>query len=89
MERRLRSPSQFARAVGQQVSVTLARGAAADRHVEGILVAVDEGGITLNTPGGESRLALGDIEQARTVFDWRAALAGAERRQETERVSKR
>ena len=76
LERRLRTPQHFARAVGEAVKVKLLAGADDDRRVAGLLTAADDDGITVRTGQGddgapvERRLAYADIDRARTVFEW-------------------
>jgi ribosome maturation factor RimP len=76
LERRLRTPGHFARAVGETVKVKLLAGAEDDRRVAGLLAAVDDDGITVRTglddDGApvERHLAYADIDRARTVFEW-------------------
>lgn len=76
LERRLRTPAHFARAVGETVKVKLVAGVADDRRLAGLLVAADDDGITVRTSiddeGGpvERRVAYTDIDRARTVFEW-------------------
>jgi len=73
LERRLRTPAHFDRAVGE--TVTLRTGAGTDqvRRVSGTLQSADETGCTLvgpDLPGGSLRVAYEEIERARTVFAW-------------------
>ena len=74
LERRLRTPRHFARAVGEtaKVRLTAAGGAArdGDRRLEGEVVAADDEAVTLRTTDGEARVAYGDIDRAHTVFEW-------------------
>lgn len=72
LERRLRTPQHFARAVGETVKVKLRASAARDgeRRLEGAVTAADDGCVTLRTAGGETTVAYDDIERARTVFVW-------------------
>ena len=84
LERTLRTPAHFERAVGEQVKIKLRAGAAEgdDRRVAGVVAAADAEAVTvrLGDPGeggageggeaGERRLAYDDIERARTVFVW-------------------
>jgi ribosome maturation factor RimP len=87
VERPLRKPEHFARAVGEQVKVRTVAGSPGERRVEGLLVAADDKGITVapaedgpaETPA-ERSIAYAEIERARTVFDWREALADGKRR---------
>jgi ribosome maturation factor RimP len=87
LERRLRTPAHFARAVGETVTLRVGAGTAEVRRVKGTLIAADETGCTLagpDVPGGEERVAFGDIERARTVFEW-----GPEpRKEKSERVKR-
>ena len=79
LERTLRTPHHFTRAVGETVKVKTrpsASGEDADRRVEGLLAAADDGGITVRTAVDdegapvERRLSYDDIERARTIFEW-------------------
>jgi ribosome maturation factor RimP len=79
LERNLRTPDHFARAVGESVKVKLRPAgpeADAERRIAGILAAADDHGITVRTgvddEGApvERRLAYDDIERARTTFEW-------------------
>jgi ribosome maturation factor RimP len=82
VERRLRSPEHFVRAVGEVVKVRTTPEVPGDRRVEGVLVDADERGITVRTdaeagaaddavPAVRS-LAYDEIERASTVFEWGA-----------------
>jgi ribosome maturation factor RimP len=78
LERRLRRPEHFVRALGSIVALRTEPGTPGERRLEGRLVAADEHGVEVRPDGGNARrLAYGEIERAHTVFDWRAALAGA------------
>jgi ribosome maturation factor RimP len=73
LERRLRTPAHFARAVGQKVTIRVDAGTADVRRLTGTLEAADEAGCTLTgpeVPGGEVRISYDQIERARTVFEW-------------------
>ncbi len=74
LERQLRTPVHFLRAVGQQVAVRTNPGVEGDRRTAGLLTSADDAGIviTMSTPDGPVTRALGygDIERARTVFEW-------------------
>ena len=88
LERRLRTPAHFARAVGELVTVRMDAGTSDVRRVSGTLTAADDTGCTLagpEVPGGELRIAYDQIERARTVFEWGpAARSGAK----SERVTR-
>ena len=73
LERRLRTPEHFARALGETVTVRIHAGTADVRRVTGTLQSADETGCTLvgpEVPEGELRVAYDQIERARTVFEW-------------------
>jgi ribosome maturation factor RimP len=85
IERVLRTPEQFRRAVNEVVKVKTTPDAPGDRRVHGVLVAADDSGITVRpadadaAPEGdgdeatgpvERTVAYGQIERARTVFEW-------------------
>jgi ribosome maturation factor RimP len=89
LERTLRTPQHFARAVGEQIKVKLLAGAAAtgERRLAGELVAADDTGVVVRTGSDddgapvERRVDYGDIDRARTVFEWGpTAKPGAARR---------
>ena len=73
LERRLRTPAHFARALGETVTVRLDAGTADVRRVTGTLEAAGEDGFTLTgseVPGGTMEIGYGRVERARTVFEW-------------------
>ncbi len=87
LERRLRTPAHFARAVGETVTVRVDAGTADVRRLTGTLASADETGCTLtgsDVPGGEVRIRYDQIERARTVFEW----GPAPRRAKSERVKR-
>jgi ribosome maturation factor RimP len=87
LERRLRTPAHFARAVGEKVTARVDAGTAEVRRLTGTLVSADETGCTLagpELPGGEVRIGYEQIERARTVFEW----GPAPRRAKNERVKR-
>ncbi|HZP31428.1 MAG TPA: ribosome maturation factor RimP [Acidimicrobiia bacterium] len=70
LERPLRTPAHFRRAVGSTVSVkTRAPGGGPVRR-RAVLVAADDAGVTVEVDGTTEHLAYDDILQARTVFEW-------------------
>jgi ribosome maturation factor RimP len=87
LERRLRTPAHFVRAVGQKVTVRVDAGTADVRRLSGTLEAADDTGCTLTgpeVPGGEVRISYDQIERARTVFEW----GPAPHRAKSERVKR-
>ncbi|HEX3334086.1 MAG TPA: ribosome maturation factor RimP [Acidimicrobiales bacterium] len=87
LERRLRTPAHFARAVGETVTVRVDAGTADVRRITGTLQSADETGCTLagpDVPDGEVRISYDQIERARTVFEW----GPAPRRAKSERVKR-
>lgn len=74
LERNLRTPSHFQRIVGWKVNVRTHGTVVGDRRAQGELIAADDHGIVVAVASGkemvERRLAYGDIERARTVFEW-------------------
>jgi ribosome maturation factor RimP len=73
LERRLRTPAHFARAVGETVTVRVDAGTADVRRITGTLESADDTGCTLagpEVPGGQLRIDYERIERARTVFEW-------------------
>jgi len=90
LERRLRTPAHFARAVGQKVTVRVDAGTSDVRRITGTLDATDETGCTLvgpEVPGGEVRIGYDQIERARTVFEW-GPKPRAAKREKSERVTR-
>lgn len=74
VERALRRPEHFTRALGASVTVRLvAPDANGQRRFEGTLVGADASTATVLTDTGERTLPLSQIERARTVFDWSPA----------------
>jgi ribosome maturation factor RimP len=73
LERPLRTPAHFARAVGETVSVK-DRSQGETRRIRGTLTAADDSGIVVDVDGCATNLRYDEIGQARTVFDWEAGL---------------
>jgi ribosome maturation factor RimP len=74
LERTLRRPREFRRAVGEVVRVRTGQ-----EIVEGELAAADDLEITVLGEDGERRVPLADVASARTVVDWEAELKGSHR----------
>ena len=80
VERRLRTPSHFQRAVGETVTVRTLAGAEPARRVTGRLVGADDEGFEVegpDVPGGTLRLGYDQVERVRTVFEWGARPASS------------
>ncbi|MGO8870556.1 MAG: ribosome maturation factor RimP [Acidimicrobiales bacterium] len=73
VERTLRTPAQFMRAVGELLTVKTRPQVPGERRLRGELLAADADGLELAVEGaadGSMRLAYSDIDRARTVFVW-------------------
>jgi len=74
LERRLRTPDHFVRAVGTAVRVKTRPEVEGERRLTGVLAAADDDGIVvrpdLESADPERRLRYDEIESARTVFEW-------------------
>lgn len=81
LERPLRTPDHFARAVGTSVKVKTVPGVEGDRRLEGTVASVEADTVTFAVADGTSRtLRFDEIERARTTFEWGGA-AKRERKQ--------
>jgi len=92
VERPLRTPRHYARAVGETVTLRTLSGGEGERRFTGRLVSADDEGFVLaaeedagESGAGARRFAYGEIERARTVFEWgpaqpRARGSGGSRR---------
>jgi len=70
IERPLRRPEHYASALGEEVSVKF-HTSAGPRRVRGVLRSVDCVSCVVATQeGDEETIALSDVTQARTVFEW-------------------
>jgi ribosome maturation factor RimP len=79
IERRVKDPGQFRRAIGQRIKVrTSAPLEGATSHT-GELVFVDDDAIVIATAAGELRVRYVDVASARTVADWDAELKRSSR----------
>jgi ribosome maturation factor RimP len=74
IERPLRRPEDFRRAVGERVLVKTP-----DRVLEGELRAAEADAIRVASPEGEHRVALDEVAAAKTVVDWDEELRGGSR----------
>ena len=73
VERTLRTPAHFTKAVGETVSVKTRPQVPGPRRLKGTLAVADGDGIELTTdevPEGRIRLSYSDMDRVRTVFGW-------------------
>jgi ribosome maturation factor RimP len=77
IERRLKSPGQFRRAVGATVKVTTSIDVDGATVHEGVLTDAADDSIVVVVDGAERRLPLARVSSARTVVDWAAELKGS------------
>ncbi|HEX3839163.1 MAG TPA: ribosome maturation factor RimP [Acidimicrobiales bacterium] len=73
VERTLRTPAHFTKAVGETVTVKTRSQVPGPRRLKGTLSEADADGIELTTddlPEGRIRLAYSDMDRVRTVFGW-------------------
>jgi ribosome maturation factor RimP len=73
VERTLRTPAHFVKAIGETVTVKTRPQVPGDRRLRGELLAADDEGLVLAVEAaadGRIRLAYSDIDRARTVFAW-------------------
>ena len=78
VERSLRRPEHFRREIGKVVAIRLTgipraepgTSSAADRRLQGELVAADDTGVTVRLGAGDRSVAYTQIDRARTVFEW-------------------
>jgi ribosome maturation factor RimP len=72
LERPLRTPAHFTRAVGETISVkTRAGDDHGARRARGVVTAADDSGFELLLDdGGSEHITYADVTQARTVFEW-------------------
>jgi ribosome maturation factor RimP len=89
VERTLRTPEQYRRYVGQDITVKTTAPIEGSRRHSGVLTSVSEGAISLKPAGAEGPsidIPIREIDRARTVLVWGAsdavARGGAKRRTE-------
>jgi ribosome maturation factor RimP len=72
LERRLRTPDHFVRAIGSDVTIKTTQEVDGARRFRGALVAADDAGITVRSTDDatEHTITYDQIEKARTVFEW-------------------
>jgi ribosome maturation factor RimP len=79
VERPLRDPRHFARALGARVKLKVREEQGA-RSIEGTLVDAGPERVRISTGSGERELAYEDVVSAQTVHDWAADLRDEKRR---------
>jgi ribosome maturation factor RimP len=70
LERKLRRPSQFRKAIGSDVHVKTFEKIEGEKHHRGRLTAADDGMIVVSIDGDERRIEMTEVASARTVFVW-------------------
>ncbi|MDQ3781656.1 MAG: ribosome maturation factor RimP [Actinomycetota bacterium] len=70
LERSLRRPRHFEKAVGRQVRLKTTRPIDGVQHLRGILAEAGPEGITVDAEQGPVTVAYDDVASARTVFVW-------------------
>lgn len=75
LERPLRTREHFERAIGEEVALRLVAGVEGDRRVRGVLRSVDGDAVVVSVGSDDGehldrRIALDEIDRARTVFEW-------------------
>ncbi len=70
LERKLRRPAQFQKAIGSDVHIKTFRKIADEKHHRGQLTAVDDSAIVVSVDGDDRRIEMEDVASARTVFVW-------------------
>jgi ribosome maturation factor RimP len=70
LERPLRRPEHFRRAVGDTITVKTRRPEGAVERLRGRLRDADDDGIVVDTGDGPVRVRYGDVVQSRTVFEF-------------------
>jgi ribosome maturation factor RimP len=73
LERPLRRPSQFRKAVGREVIVKTRAEVAGSRSHRGILSSVGEGDVLVTVDGTDRPIPFDHVTEARTVFSWEKA----------------
>lgn len=73
LERELRRPVHFAKAVGREVVLTTRDPLAGSRRHRGVLDEVTDETVTLRLSEGTRCIPFGQVAQARTVFRWEKA----------------
>ena len=70
LERKLRRPAHFEKAIGSEVAVKTYVLIEDDKHHKGRLMAADDAGIVVAVDGSERSISYDNVAKARTVFVW-------------------
>ena len=70
LERKLRRPAHFEKAIGSEVAVKTYVLIEDDKHHKGRLMAADDAGIVVAVDGSERGISYDNVAKARTVFVW-------------------
>lgn len=70
LERPLRTPEHFRRAVGESIKVKTMPTPEGARRLVGTLLNADDGGFDIEVDEEQCRLLYDEVSKARTVFDW-------------------
>jgi ribosome maturation factor RimP len=73
LERDLRRPAHFGKALGREVVVTTSEPVGGSKRHRGSLDGVDAEALTLGRAEGPQRIPFSQVAQARTVFRWEKA----------------
>ncbi len=73
LERALRRPRHFEKAIGREVDVKTATEVDGKSHHRGVLTAADSEAIQLEVSGATRAVPLAEITRAKTVFRWEKA----------------
>ncbi len=79
IERTLRRPAEFRRAVGSRVRLRTTHPGDGATALTGTLVSADDDGFTIAVADREENLRYADVASAKTVVDWDAELKGSTR----------
>jgi ribosome maturation factor RimP len=83
VERPLRTPQHFVRAVGETITVRTTTGSQGERRVTGLLASADADGFVLegdDLPESGRRFSYAEVDRARTVFEWGGKQRPSDRR---------
>ena len=70
LERKLRRPRHYEKAVGETVRVKTRDEIDGERLHSGTLTETDDESFVVDVDGAQRRIAYGDVTSARTVFEW-------------------